>query len=240
VTAAVADRIRGADLVLLPTTYDGRDIAGRLSARLDRPVVANAIAVTKDASVYTAIFGGSTVVGTEFRGPPPWIVTVRPKRSNEPIADPVEPVVEVVTAPAAAAATVVASHVEAREGAALERAEVVVAGGRGLGSAEAFEQIAELARLLNGAPAASRAVVDAGWVPYSWQVGQTGRTVAPTVYLAFGISGAAQHLVGMQGAKHVVAVNKDRGAPIFEVADLGIVGDAATVLPRLIQALKDR
>ncbi|MGH9276787.1 MAG: electron transfer flavoprotein subunit alpha/FixB family protein, partial [Acidimicrobiales bacterium] len=135
---------------------------------------------------------------------------------------------------------VVARHVEEHEGPKLDVAEVVVAGGRGLGSAGAFDLVADLARLLGGAPAASRAVVDAGWVPYAWQVGQTGRTVAPTVYLAFGISGAAQHLVGMKGAKHVVAVNKDRGAPIFDVADLGIVGDAGTVLAKLIRSLRDR
>lgn len=241
VAAAVAERMASADLVMLPTSYDGRDLAGRLSARLDRPVVGNAVGVSADGTVDTTIFGGSTYVRTAFRGPTPWLVTVRPRSFEAvPAAHPVDPDVTVLAAPTAAGPRVVARHADAREGPALDDADVVVAGGRGLGSAPAFERVAELARLLGGAAGASRAVVDAGWVPYAWQVGQTGRTVAPTLYLALGISGAAQHLVGMKGAKYIVAVNKDRGAPIFEVVDLGIVGDAGVLLPRLIEAVRQR
>jgi electron transfer flavoprotein alpha subunit len=142
--------------------------------------------------------------------------------------------------PGGTTATITNSVREDHRGLALEEATVVVAGGRGMGDIASYALIEEAARLLHGAPGASRAIVDAGWVPYSYQVGQTGKTVKPMVYLACGISGATQHLVGMNGAQNVVAINKDADAPIFGVADLGIVGDVQQILPALIEMIRSR
>ncbi|MBA3300925.1 MAG: electron transfer flavoprotein subunit alpha/FixB family protein, partial [Thermoleophilaceae bacterium] len=122
----------------------------------------------------------------------------------------------------------------------IEDADVVVAGGRGLGKAEGFELCEQLAEALGGSVAATRAVVDAGWYSYSAQIGQTGKTVAPKLYLAAGISGAIQHKVGMQGSENIVAINKDQNAPIFEFSDLGIVGDLNKILPKLTEAIKEK
>ncbi|MEA2616736.1 MAG: electron transfer flavoprotein alpha subunit, partial [Chloroflexota bacterium] len=148
--------------------------------------------------------------------------------------------VEVPDTGAAGAAQIVERHVEERTGPKLDEAPVVVSGGRGLGDAANYALIEELAKLLHGAAGASRAIVDAGWVPYSHQVGQTGKTVKPTVYIACGISGAMQHTVGMKGAKNIVAINKDADAPIFKLADLGIDGDALKVVGQVIEELKAR
>ncbi|HLG92251.1 MAG TPA: electron transfer flavoprotein subunit alpha/FixB family protein, partial [Acidimicrobiales bacterium] len=178
-----------------------------------------------------------------FTGEPPYIFVVRAKSfAAEPAGGAAAEVVplEVPDTGARNAARVLERHVEERTGPKLDEADVVVSGGRGLGAAENFAMVEELARLLNGAPGASRAIVDAGWVPYAYQVGQTGKTVKPNVYVALGISGATQHLVGMKGAKNIVAVNKDKEAPIFSVADLGVVGDVHKVVPKLIEALKAR
>jgi len=233
------------DAILIPTSYDGRDIAGRLSARLDRPVLTNVTGLSDNGGLVTEhpIFGGSQTVKAHFTGEGPGIYVIRAKSfAAEPSGG---AAANVIAAPAGdvgatGTARIAATHVEERVGPKLEEAAVVVSGGRGLGEAEKYALIEETAKLLHGAAGASRAIVDAGWVPYSHQVGQTGKTVKPTVYIAAGISGATQHMVGMKGSKNIVAINKDPDAPIFQIADFGIVGDVHKVLPALIAALKAR
>ena len=248
VAAAIAALVASAgapDAILIPTSYDGRDIAGRLSARLDRPVLTNVTGILDEDGLVTEhpVFGGTQIVKAHFTGEGPGLIVVRAKSF---VAEPSGGAsAAVVGAPAGdtgatGGAKIVQSHLEERSGPKLEEAAVVVSGGRGLGEAEKYALIEETAKLLNGAPGASRAIVDAGWVPYSHQVGQTGKTVKPTVYIACGISGATQHMVGMKGSKNIVAINKDADAPIFQIADLGIVGDVHKVLPALIEALKAR
>jgi len=248
VAAALAAAIDGGeapDAVLLGTTYDGRDIAARLSVKLDKPVLTNNtdIDVADGVVVATQIFGGTQIVRTKFAGDGPAIATFRPKSFvAEETGGGAAEVAELAAGEigAAGAAKMLNRHVEETSGPKLDEAAVVVSGGRGLGEAGKFEMVEDLAKLLKGAPGASRAIVDAGWVPYSYQVGQTGKVVKPTVYIAAGISGATQHMVGMKGAKNIIAINKDPEAPIFGVADLGIVGDVHKVLPKLIEALKAR
>ena len=231
------------DLVLFPTTYDARDVAGRLQARTGGTLVANATGLPEVDRVETRVAGGEKVVETAIEGPSPRIVLVRPKSfAAEPDGG------RATVVPVAAdvpedlrRARRVERHEAAAAGPRLEQARVVVAGGRGLGEAANFGLLERLAALVgDAAVGATRAVVDAGWVPYSRQIGQTGKTVKPDVYLAFGISGATQHLVGMQGSRRVVAVNRDPDAPILRLADLGVVGDALDVLPKLIAELEAR
>jgi electron transfer flavoprotein alpha subunit len=249
VSASIAAAVAagsGPDAILFPATYDGRDIAGRLSVKLDRPVLTNVVGLTAgDGGLVSehAIFGGSQVLTAAFTGEGPQIFVVRAKSfAAEPSGGAPAAVVPAPAPDTGATngAKILARHVEERTGPKLDEANVVVSGGRGLGEKDQYVLVEELASLLHGAAGASRAIVDAGWVPYSHQVGQTGKTVKPTVYVACGISGATQHLVGMKGSKNIVAINKDQDAPIFSVADLGIVGDVHKVLPQLIEALKAR
>lgn len=243
--AGLVSSVGAPDAILIPASYDGRDIAGRLSARLDRPVLTNVTNIVDDGGLVTEhpVFGGTQIVNARFTGEGPGIIVVRAKSfAAEPSGGSPAAVVAapIGTLGAEGAAKIVTSHVEERTGPKLEEAAVVVSGGRGLGDAASYALVEEVAQLLGGASGASRAIVDAGWVPYSLQVGQTGKTVKPTVYIACGISGATQHMVGMKGSKNIVAINKDADAPIFQIADLGIVGDVHKVLPALIEAIKAR
>lgn len=234
------------ELVLFPMDYEGRDVLGHLSVIVDRPVVTDGVDVEVEGDSVRAvkgIFGGTKIVSTAFRAGTPCLAGIRPKSFDDESAG--GGPAEVAEAPAVdvgrqGSARIVDRHVEEQEGPKLEDAEVIVSGGRGLGAAEHYSLVEELAGLLKGASGASRAIVDAGWVPYSHQVGQTGKTVKPKVYFACGISGATQHLVGMKSSDNIVAINKDPEAPIFSVADLGVVGDVHKVMPKLIEALRSR
>jgi electron transfer flavoprotein alpha subunit len=235
------------DLVIFGMTYDGRDVASRLSARLGTALIANATDVTsKDGAwaIVSAMFGGSLLVTTVPRAKAPTLVLIRPKAvAAEPAGSASPPQVETLTDPidiSKPAARVLRRETEKASGPKLEDATIIVSGGRGLGAPENFKLLDELAAELGAAVGASRAVVDAGWKPYAFQIGQTGKTVKPTVYIALGISGAMQHTVGMKGAKTIIAINKDPQAPIFKLADLGIVGDVHKIVPQLIQEVRSR
>jgi electron transfer flavoprotein alpha subunit len=249
VATAIAAAIEGGnapDAIFLATSYDGRDVAGRLSAKLDAPVITNVVdLVERDGGLagVEPIFGGTTDVFTTFTGDKVNIFLIRPKSFAAEESGGGAAAVEDLSVPdlgATGTATVTNRFVEEQTGPSLDDADVVVSGGRGLGEKDNYELVETLAKALGAAPGASRAIVDAGWVPYSYQVGQTGKVVKPNVYIAAGISGATQHLVGMKGSKNIIAINKDPEAPIFSVADLGIVGDVHKVLPKLIEALQNR
>ena len=247
VAAAIAAAVAagtGPDAVIAATSYDGRDVIGRLSAKLDRTALTNNVDLEVDGGSLvctTPVFGGTVDVKTKFTGEGPFLVLVRPKSfAPEPSGGGAASVASLAVPEGAAGARIVNRHVEEREGPSLDDADIVVSGGRGLGEADKFGMVEELAKLLNAAPGASRAIVDAGWVPYSYQVGQTGKVVKPTVYIAAGISGATQHMVGMKGSKNIIAINKDAEAPIFSISDLGIVGDVHKVLPAVIEQIKAR
>jgi electron transfer flavoprotein alpha subunit len=246
VAAALAERagVDSPDLILMGQAYNDRDIAGRLAARLGVGVLSNAsdVRLTPDGVETEHEILGGTQIATASAGVGPFIVLARPKSF---VADGVggdAPQVELLELPDAdpAEGRITGSHIEDREGPQLGDAAVVVSGGRGLGSPEAYELIERLGKQLKAATGATRAIVDAGWVPYAKQVGQTGKTVKPDLYIAVGISGAMQHLVGMKDSKTIIAINKDPDAPIFSIADLGVVGDVHKVLPKLIEALEGR
>ena len=243
---AVIDGGDSPDLILFPQNYEGRDVMARLSVKLNKTVLTNNIDVSVDGgavSATTPIFGGNTLVTTTFTGEGPYLVAFRPKSFAAEASGGAAAQVVAAAVPdlgATGSAKVTAVHVEETTGPKLDEADIVVSGGRGLGEAGNYGLIEELSKLLKGAPGASRAIVDAGWVPYSFQVGQTGKVVKPNVYIAVGISGATQHMVGMKGSKNIIAINKDKEAPIFGIADLGIVGDVHKVLPKLIEALQGR
>ena len=247
VAAAIADLVTDGppEMILFGQAYTDRDVAGRLAVRLGLPVLSNAVDVTleSDGSATTRheISGGAEIAVAAFLAPRPHLVIARPKSfPAEPVGGPPPEVVPTELPDAGRAGAVVTErHAREREGPDLEEAAVIVSGGRGLGGAEHYSLVEALAGPLGAATGATRAIVDAGWVPYAKQVGQTGKTVKPDVYIACGISGAMQHLVGMKDAKTIIAINKDPDAPIFTIADLGIVGDVHKVMPKLIAELAD-
>jgi electron transfer flavoprotein alpha subunit len=231
------------ELILFSPTYDSRDVAGRLQARLGSTLMSNVSDLLAPDYAQTQIFGGSQTVDVSLSGPDPKLVIVRAKSFEaSPAEGAGEPTVVPVKAQIpeeARKARRVERHEEQAAGPKLEEAKVVLSGGRGLQDAANFKLLEELGEAIGGAAVgASRAVVDSGWVPYSMQIGQTGKTVKPEVYIAVGISGATQHLVGMKESKRIIAINKDKDAPIFQYADLGIVGDALKLLPEITAAIK--
>lgn len=240
-TLAALVRERRPALLLFATTYDSRDVASRLAARLDTGVVTNATGIEPEGDSFRILtpWGASTIAVCELTTPGTQIVLVRPKAFTA-VESGGSCAIEEISGQigAATAIRVVETVEESAQGPLLSDSKVVVSGGRGLGNADNFALIEELAAALGGAVGASRAVVDAGWRPYGEQVGQTGVTVKPDIYIACGISGAIQHLAGMKSAKTIIAINKDPDAPIFKSADLGIVGDALKILPQLIGEVK--
>lgn len=228
-------------MVLFAMTYVARDVAGRLQARTGSTLLSNATDVLGVDKAQTQIFGGTKVVDVTLEGPDPKLIVVRPK-SFEP--EPSGGTAEVAQVPADVPdelkrPTVVERHEEAAAGPKLEEAPVVISGGRGLQDPANFELLRDLAESIGkAAVGATRAVVDSGWVPYAMQIGQTGTTVKPDVYIAVGISGATQHMVGMKESKRIVAINKDADAPILKIADVGVVGDALKIVPKVTEAVR--
>jgi electron transfer flavoprotein alpha subunit len=227
--------------VIVAATATGKDLAPRIAARLDVPLASDVTALAAVGGRITAarpVYAGRAVQRLVFEGGPA-LVSLRP---NSFVAGAAGKAGAVEQVPAASVpARAVVKEVKAAEQGKLDVAEadIVVAGGRGLKAAEHFHLVEDLAKAFGtAAVGASRAVVDAGWRPHAEQVGQTGKTVSPTLYIALGISGAIQHLAGMRTAKVIVAVNKDKDAPIFKAADYGIVGDLFEVVPRLVEEVR--
>lgn len=236
----IADKAPAA--VLIASSAEGKEIAGRVAVKAGSGVITDAVGVDPDLTATQSVFGGSTVVKSKVtKGTP--IITVRPN-STPPEAAPAAGArsdIPVAVSDAAKSAKVTGRTVAQKGGRPdLAEAAIVVSGGRGVGGADGFGVVEALADSLGAAVGASRAATDAGWYPHQFQVGQTGKTVSPQLYIANGISGAIQHRAGMQTSKTIVVVNKDPEAPIFELADFGVVGDLFTVVPQLTDEIGKR
>jgi len=228
--------------ILIPSSPEGKEVAGRLAVKLESGVITDAVGVADGFVATQSIFGGAFNVQSKVKKGTP-IITVRPNSTApEPAAaQPTEEQVSVTLSDAAKKAKVLDRITEKKGGRPeLTEAAIVVSGGRGLGEGKNFELIEKLADTLGAAVGASRAATDAGWYPHTNQVGQTGKTVSPQLYMAIGISGAIQHRAGMQTSKTIIAVNKDPEAPIFELVDFGVVGDLFNVVPQVTEEIEKR
>ena len=239
IASAFADlaKTKGAKAIILPSTARGKEIAGRMAVRLESGVITDAVALTPELVSTQSVFGGSTIVHARVsKGIP--IITIRPN-AIEPVEAPGSASIEKISVTVSITAKII-SREPAIRGARpeLSEANIIVSGGRGTDGN--FAPIEELADALGAAVGASRAATDAGWYPHSHQVGQTGKTVSPALYIACGISGAIQHRAGMQTSKTIVVVNKDPEAPIFDIADFGVVGDLFAVTPQATAGIKAR
>ena len=228
--------------VIIASSADGKETAGRLAIKINSGVITDAVGISAEGIATQSVFGGSTVVHSKVtKGTP--IFTVRPN-STPPVPAAVTATrvdVSVAISEVAMKAKVTGRTVAQKDGRPdLSEAAIVVSGGRGVGAPEGFAVIEALADSLGAAVGASRAATDAGWYPHQYQVGQTGKTVSPQLYMANGISGAIQHRAGMQTSKTIVVVNKDPEAPLFELADFGVVGDLFKVVPQLTEEIKKR
>jgi electron transfer flavoprotein alpha subunit len=232
----------GYETVLFANSVLAADIAAGLAARLDAGLNWDLADITNDFFGKRPALGDSVFVDVGWKSTPR-LALFRAGSFDAAAANGGEPQVEDVSVELSEhsrGAKVVDQQLEESSGSSIEDAEVIVAGGRGLGAPENFTLAEELAKALGGAVGATRAVVDAGWYPYAAQIGQTGKTVSPKLYVALGISGAIQHKVGMQSSSVIVAINKDTNAPIFDFSDLGVVGDVHEIVPKLTELVKQR
>lgn len=231
-----------ADVVMLPATAMGKDVAPRVAVRLEAGLVADCTALTVEGGNLVAtrpVYAGKALIETVVTSPRK-VFTLRPNVFTSGVSNGASATVEKVAITIGDGDLTSRVKEVAQSSGKLDVAEadIIVSGGRGLKGPENFVLIEELASVLGGAVGASRAVVDAGWRPHDEQVGQTGKTVSPSLYIAVAISGAIQHLAGMSSSKYIVAINKDKDAPIFQVADYGIVGDAFEIVPALTQEVR--